>query len=368
MYYRQIGKKWYFTVSVEMTNGTTKRIERVGGNTQREARIAAKRFLAGADKDGRLFSPRNITVKEYAEGWLIDYVEVNLADNTIDAYKTTIKQFIEKFGNLKLVDITPLKLQSFINDLRHKYKASTIQQKINILKKLFGDAVEPYEYIQKNPAHRLKTPARNAAMPKAATIFTDAELTAIINRFKDDQVVFIPIMLAYHMGMRKGECLALKWSDVDFAHNTITISKNQYDKNGSIIVYNKTKSKKSRIIDMDSTIASILKEHKLYQQHCQKKLGKAYPVSDYICCKPDRRKTKSDDLRYFNMWCKNNGMTGSFHSLRHTHATKLIDGGMDLDYVSRRLGHSNIVITSKTYVHLTNKRRNKAVKIMDDIL
>lgn len=76
----------------------------------------------------------------------------------------------------------------------------------------------------------------------------------------------------------------------------------------------------------------------------------------------------SNDMRYFCMYCKKKFNSGSFHSLQHTHATMLLENGLDIEYVSKRLGHSSIVITVKTYSNITKKKHDKAVKVLDKIL
>lgn len=260
-------------------------------------------------------------------------------------------------------------LQDYVKTMGKKYTYNTILQRISILKKIFNDAIEPYEFIEKNPAKLLKPPMRTLE-PDAdeVKVFSEDEIKQIFQHFRSDNVHFIPIILAFHTGMRKGECLGLCWQDIDFKNNLIRVCRNQYDKKGSPIVYKRTKSKKYRTIDMGTTLLEILAAHKQRQIENRQQYGEAYQESDYVCTHPDGSKITSDDLRYFNMWCKKQGMSGSFHSLRHTHATMLIEAGMDLDYVSKRLGHSNIMITSRTYLHITRKRRDKAISLIDKIL
>ena len=75
-----------------------------------------------------------------------------------------------------------------------------------------------------------------------------------------------------------------------------------------------------------------------------------------------------DDLRYFNTWCKNNFGFGSFHTLRHTYATNMLEAGADLELVSKQLGHNSIVTTAKYYSHVLDKRKRLVADIMDKAL
>lgn len=116
---------------------------------------------------------------------------------------------------------------------------------------------------------------------------------------------------------------------------------------------------------MDQAICEILDTWRECQKACKKEYGPFYKKSSYVCTHLDGTKTTSNNLRYFNIWCSENHLPGTFHSLRHTHATQLLDAGTDLDYVSKRLGHSSILLTSKTYIHVSTNRHRKSISIMD---
>lgn len=73
-------------------------------------------------------------------------------------------------------------------------------------------------------------------------------------------------------------------------------------------------------------------------------------------------------MRYCNMFCKKKFGNGSFHSLRHTHATKLLEAGMNFDELSKRLGHSQLELTARIYSHIREKLQQKAVELMNNVL
>jgi integrase len=75
-----------------------------------------------------------------------------------------------------------------------------------------------------------------------------------------------------------------------------------------------------------------------------------------------------DDMRYFNMVAKGMADGLSFHSLRHTHATMLLENGEDLELVSKRLGHSSVELTARTYSHVLEKRKAQTIKRLNEIL
>ena len=102
------------------------------------------------------------------------------------------------------------------------------------------------------------------------------------------------------------------------------------------------------------------KNHRLY--------GDDYVESDFVCTREDGRPMNSNDMRYFNMWCKKEFGGGSFHSFRHTHATMMLENNIELDYVSKRLGHATIATTANIYDTITDKRNREAMKKLDSIL
>ena len=71
------------------------------------------------------------------------------------------------------------------------------------------------------------------------------------------------------------------------------------------------------------------------------------------------------EFHYFNTWCRNNFGGGSTHCLRHTHATMLLENGVSLEAVSKRLGHSSIGITSRYYSHVTQKGKDDMRAALD---
>lgn len=90
--------------------------------------------------------------------------------------------------------------------------------------------------------------------------------------------------------------------------------------------------------------------------------------SSLVCTDSSGTGLTSNSLRYFGIWCKENFGKGSFHGLRHTHATMLIESGMGIDYVSKRLGHASMYTTAKFYDDVTQKREAEAIALMDRIL
>ena len=368
-YFRKRGNVWYFTVQTTADNGTQKPLERPGGKTKPEAVKACREFIQSLDHYGRCFNPETVTVKEYLDEWLINYVEVNLKPNTIDRYKSIIKEHIvPALGAWKLYKLKGINIQKFINQKKEKYSKQTLHSILAVLKKSFEMAVCPFEYIEKNPCKGVKLP-KYLEPQKETYVFSDEELNMIFHQFDANHLFFMPIKIAYHMGMRLAECLALQWKNVDMDNRIIHVKSSLYDKNGIPAISPIPKTTSSiRDIPMDDKLYRILKTQRIIQAEKKLSHGKLYDKRNLVCCHDDGSIITSNNMRYFNMFCKKKFGNGSFHSLRHTHATKLLEAGMDLEEVSKRLGHSQIELTAKIYSHIREKRQQKAVELMNKVL
>lgn len=370
-YFRKRGDNWYYTIQTIDENGKPKPVERVGGKTKPEAKRAYEEAIRSMDRFGQYFEPHKITAGEFFDEWFHNYVEVNLKPNTVDNYRGIIDHHIKPgFGGMKLYQVKALTLQKFINSKKDSYAQGTLQSFVAVLKKAFTDAVHLYDYIDDNPAKYLTVPQYDAPKEKAIA-FTAEQIDTIFNKFPLGHTFYLPIRIAYYTGMRLGECLALEKARIDLPGRIISVKTTLYDHGGrkSAKVLNTPKTKFSdRDIPFSEDLYKIIKAHYVRQAENALKYGKYYHKSNFVCTHENGTQIIADDMRYFNQWCKKALGGGSFHSLRHTHATRLLENGLDLDYVSKRLGHSNITTTANTYSHVTEKRNQQAIQLMNDVL
>ncbi len=157
----------------------------------------------------------------------------------------------------------------------------------------------------------------------------------------------IGIILSMTMGLRIGEVCGLKWKDIDFYENTLTVSRTVqriYINNGNFkeskIIISVPKSEKSiRILPLGKELMKILRSFK---------------KNDEIFILTGKNKPTEPKIYreyYYNILKKLNIKKRTFHSLRHSFATRAIEEGVDYKTLSEILGHSSINITLETYVH-----------------
>lgn len=371
MYLRKKGKRWYYTIYITEADGTKKPHERVGGNTKRDAERAFLRENRRQDRFGRIQWLKEVTVEQYYEEWLVNYVEVNLRPATIDMYKSILTHHIyPAVGQRKLYTISTIDLQRILNEMKASYKRSTVRLVLTVLKKGFKDATLVYDYLDKNPAEGLFVPKYNEEREKDEVLpFSPAQLKILFERFPVGHQFYIPMMLSYYTGMRIGECLALKWSDIDLAARQIYVHATQYDRNGYIEILHGTKTHQTRYVAISSALLQILIEHREKQLSLKKELKADYQDTGFVCVFDNGQQMTQGNLRFFNLFCRKEFGPGfCIHSLRHTHVVKLIEGGVEMDYISKRVGHSDIRTTSRWYSHITEKRDQIALEIIDRAL
>jgi len=371
MYLRQIGKKWYFTIWVTLPDGKRKKIERVGGKTQKEARDAARALIRKEDINGTYCDPGEITLQQCVEKWLTITAKALYSEETYKTYRSVARSKIFKpIGDMKLKDVTTIFLQEYLMKLTQENSQSLTTTTSCILRNALNMAVTQCHWLGTNPMigvmYRHKA---TRSQTRNDMVFSKEELDRIFARFHGEINYESLIQLAYHMGLRGGECLALRWMDVDFENNLMCIHATRHDKNvKEIMVSEHTKNGKTRTIAMDAKMVEFLKGLKKQQEIYRRCYEDLYQESDFVCTRQDGHPCTRREILYINRWLKENGIVGHFHTFRHTHATMLLEAGIDLNYISKRLGHASITTTSNTYLHITDCRNKHAIEIMNQAL
>ena len=396
---RKRGSTWSYSFELARVDGKRKRKEKGGFRTKKEALEAGVKAKAEYDNSGQTATLSEISVADYMDYWIANYVKVNCALNTLEAYEGIVKNHIKpKLGTYKLKSISPAILQEFINDLHIQgYSKNMIVNIKSALSGAFEYAADTCKFISDTPATKIKLP-KFAKEKKKRSVVSPEQFSQIISRFDVNTNFYLPIMLGYHCGLRIGECFGLTWDCIDFENKTLTVNKSlNYDDANKKWYYSPPKTKSSnRTILLGTTIFNLLKKERTKQKENRLRYGEFY-TTQYV------RNTKINgrQLQYIEEYLnttictaqkvepicvKENGSmltTGSFryctrvvhyelgipefdyHSLRHTHATILIENGANVKDVQERLGHTNIEMTMNTYVHNTGIMKKESIDIFE---
>ena len=369
----------FLFVSLNYTNGedinddgSRKKVEKVGGDTRPEAEAALRKVLSDIDETGQYFLGTDTRVKQYLDFWMEEYVKLNLKYNTYENYRFTIKNHINGYlGKKKLTDLSPALLQNFINDeFKKGYSKKTMTITHSVLKNALNMAVYPWGLIKQNPMLYVKIPKYEArpTTKKDLKIISLEDFDHMLEITPEGHPFYIPLNIGFYTGMRVGEVCGLTWDDVDFSNGTITVEKQMVKNDGAWVYGTPKTSSSNRTIFIGQTLLAILKKHKKQQLENRMKYGKLYIDSNAVCTKEDGELVTPSVVKWNTRRISNAlSLSFNFHSLRHTHATLLLENGAKMKEISERLGHSRISITMDTYSHVTDKMRNETVDIMENL-
>jgi integrase len=361
-------KKWRIAIEVgrDPRTGKRKRKYQTFHGTKKEAELEKLKMIKKY-KDGA--PTEEITTKDYLLKWLQEYAKKNLAASTYRDYKTIVKKhLIPAFNKLKLKDLHARHIIKYQNnklengrlDGKGGLSNRTVQYHHRILSQALKHAVSPYEYINYNPCQRITAPSPN---PPEIQPLSHEQANILLDHIEYDKSFYTLIYLDLYTGLRRGELLALKWKDIDFDNLRLHIRRSTEVIRGTensegTIKYNKPKTESSiRTVDFDTDTAEVLMGYKNYME--------GYNKAENLVFRLDNKKPMHPDYvtRRFRRKANKVGLDQvRFHDIRHTHATWLLQAGVNPKIVQERLGHYDITITLKIYSHVIPSMQKDAVE------
>ncbi len=356
-------------------NGKKKQKWYSGYTRKRDAEKELNRIL-GEIEEGSFIIPSKMPLSEYMNKWLVDYGDSNLKLKTIDGYKSYIDNHISKrIGHIPLEELKPYQVQSFYDEIFRNGKldgtgglsAKSILQVHRILSRALKRA-QKLQLIKQNPCDYVELPKVKRFKPN---IYNEKQLSRLIECSKNEEI-YIAVLLAGTLGLRRGEVLGLTWDAVDFEKKVIIINK-------SLIYVSKTKSVEfsttktesgNRRILISNQLVKILKEHKLHQENVKADLLSGYYDWNLVCCYENGRCFHPSRFSHkFSVLLEKYDLEHiRFHDLRHTNATLMLEGNIPAKIASQRLGHSSIQVTLDIYSHVRDEAQQDTVELMEKFI
>lgn len=307
-----------------------------------------------------------ITLKNWAYLCLDTYCVANIQGNTYMSYERMIRLHFGELGDMPIGRITSMMIQSHITNRsllkdENGMSESSLRQLRNFLHMIFNFAVQN-NLILHNPTIGVRIPKTGIHENRA---LTPDEVVRLINAVRNsNRPIMFCIILSLFTGLRKGEIIGLKWRNVDFDMQTITIDHqlvreykiNSTDKVKTNYIPKSPKTNNSRrCIHMIDPLIQEFKEYKDKLLEEQEKLGIPYSDDNYVF--PSRNNAgivSRTFYKYYNEILEEARLTDiNFHTLRHTFATMCLESGMDIFTISKTLGHASVKITGDIYLHMS---------------
>lgn len=349
------------------------------GVTRKQAEQALWEFEQEV-RDGNFIPRNNITLKEFLEQWIEIFIEPYNSPTTVAGYRHKCETYIcapnGGIGHYEIQKLNLMIIQKFINNISKAspatgkpLSAKTVRDTYLNLRACLEKAVD-MEIINRNPARKVQLPKRQK---HEVQVFTAEEIKTLLSALKrEGSDLELPVNMALSMGMRRGEILGMKFSDVDYAEGTLHIHNNRVECCDYEVFEKEPKTPNSiRTINVPRTVLKMIKTQEIRWKEYQLKYGKDYNQEGYICFKVDTGKPWMPDnlSAKYRKFIRRLGLSKvSFHGLRHCYASLCLNQGVEILEISKKLGHASVSFTYDTYTHLMEDRGSYIANIMDEAL
>jgi integrase len=397
---------WEYRFEAAKVDGKRQSKSKSGFRTKKEAEAAGAKAMAEYNAAGLTFEPSEMSFADYLDYWFDNYVKMSCRYRTQQAYRTIIDKHLKPaLGSYRLRSLTPVMLQDYVNK---KYtagmKKTTLDNILGVLTGSLKYAVVPAQLLQSSPAEYVKKPKVGAERTEVnRTIISVDDFGRMMERFPAGNPFRYALLLGFYTGLRIGEVYGLTWDDLDLKAGTLSVKRLAYKRSPgnkedrAAWYFGDTKTPASvRTIKIGATLAGELRAYRTLQLQQRLEYGEYYtriyrkaekdekgntihrlvevessvpvslPEADLVMRKENGQYSSTDSFKYAARVIHYDlGVQFNFHSLRHTHATKLIEAGVSPKAVQARLGHENIETTLQTYAHNTEAMEQGAVDVFE---
>jgi len=317
-------------------------------------------------EDGLTFSDAQISVGDFLSEWLV-LNETSVRPKTSDQYKQIVAQHIvPSLGMIKMKDLNPRQIQAlYSKKLESGTSARTVILIHAVLRRALNHALK-LGMIGRNPTLAVTRPKFKR---KEMKTLSDVQVRTLLSFAEGDRFEVL-FWLAVTTGLRQGELLGLKWSDVDWTNRRLRIQRQLQRLRGGLAFSEPKSAAGRRVIALGIATIEKLQKHQHLQVGEIQTAGKFWKENDMIF--PSSTGTPMDPSNLYHNFkrlLKEAGLPDvRFHDLRHTAATLMLQQGIHPKVVQERLGHSDISMTLNTYSHVLPVMQDEAAEKLDDLL
>jgi integrase len=310
------------------------------GKSSGEAKAKKAEMQAEIAK-GNFSMPSGLTVSGYIDKWM-DIHKANVEQTTAESYKYNISHIKKHLGDKRVQELKPIDIQRFYSDMLVDHSPNTIK-KIHVLLNKALDMALKSNIINHNPASAVDVPKKVRFNSK---IVKQDKFNSLMQTISGT-VMGMSVILAGLLGLRKGEVLALKWSDID--GNVLTVQRSLARVPGKVIVKEPKNDSSKRKILIQQSVLPLLEKHKKWQFQNR---SKDWTDNGLVVCQSNGKWIRPDNFsaRFKKLFAK--GEEIRFHDLRHYNATMMLKLGISDKMAAARLGHKQVATLNEIYQHV----------------
>ena len=367
-------------------------------------------------KNGLVLAGEKTTLREFVDRWREEYATQNLEPGTLEKYNAEIDdKILPMLGHMILTEIKPHNVNGFYVSMTKSgvrrdgkpggYSKGTITKTANVLSSILKTAVD-WEVINRNPCDKVRTHGEDVA--DKIKFFTPAQVSCFLeyiekpyeihtrghSRVDDTGIQYqvgdytltrtmpeqlrVLFNLAVFSGLRKGEMLALQWSDIDFENSTVSVTKAAAVVDGKQVCKAPKTKNSRREVSIPRFLTDRLRNMMVEQTRTKESLGAYWKGNNWLFTQSDGSMmsystpyaTFQDAIDRYNADKEPADQLPHipFHGLRHTSATLLIAAHQDVRTVSNRLGHAQASTTMNIYAHALKENDRTASNALENML
>ncbi len=363
--YRQADGLWAATIELPRDPRTGRRRRKVvRAKTKRSAldrrdSVRATLTLGLPVPDGRT------TTEAYLHGWLSDILPGTVRESTATGYGWLMRRYvIPAVGGIVLSALSPADVNQMLRHMEAEGLSSRTRRQVRtVLRRALRDA-ERWGYVARNVAALVDAPPADGMQIEDA--LTADEARALLGAARGDRLeALAELVLA--IGLRKGEAMALLWTNTDLDHGTVTVSGTLKRVRGGWHVDRPKTTAGTRTVPLPGRVAAALREHRRQQVSERLAAGPDWQDHGFVFTTSIGTPLEPRNMtRWWHGLCEHAGVPRRrFHASRHTAATLMLAEGVPLEVISKTLGHASMALTADVYAKVGHVAQRQAADAMD---
>jgi len=349
-----------------------RRETKAGFATQKECQAAMNKLLVAVEQHSYT-TPTKASVREYLTKEWLPAVKATIRPSTYNSYVQHVECHVAPhIGSVKLAKLTGSQVNALYAKLAETGKKDgktglspmTVHHVHSCLHKACKDAVR-WGHLPRNPLDAADPPRKKGDDTKEMRTWTKEQLKAFLEAVADERLSALWHTIAM-TGMRRGEAIGLRWSDVDLENARLSVRRALIPINRDVVVSAPKTAKGRRVIAVDPGTVEVLKRQAARQLDEQLDQGVTWVETGLVFTRENGEALDPESVsRYFRQAVKQSMLPQiRLHDLRHTHATLALQAGIHPKVVSERLGHATIAITLDTYSHAIPAMQEEAAALI----